>query len=48
MTERMIQKALCPVLNCPETFCLTLRLRIALSEPLLSGGMSKLYKQGSR
>jgi len=27
-------------LNCPDIFCLTLRFRIALSEPLLSGGTS--------
>ena len=26
------------ILNCPDIFCLTLTFRMALSEPLLSGG----------
>jgi hypothetical protein len=28
------------ILNCPDIFCLTLTFRMALSEPLLSGGTS--------
>ena len=40
ITERMTANSLasCCVLNCPDIFCLTLMLRMALSDPSLSKG----------
>ena len=47
ITERMTAKAFAPSSerNNPDTFCLTLNVRTALSEALLSGGTPEWYRK---
>src|ERR1035437_1111650 len=47
MDLRMAKFSAAPnILNCPDIFCLTLTFRMAISEPLLSGGTSWMIEKG--
>ena len=50
ITDLSVTKFCAPLndLNCPDIFCFTLTFRMALSEPLLSGGTSYWYKNTNR